>query len=53
MTNGHEGEGDRPVQLVEQLQIRLVLEDKTLHVQYGLFDLDVYVNVPDFNSRLL
>ena len=30
MTNGHEGEGDRPVQLVEQLQIWPTIENETL-----------------------
>ena len=30
MTNGHEGQGDRPVQLVEQLQVRPAIENKTL-----------------------
>ena len=30
MTNGHEGEGDRPVQLVEQLQIWLTIDNETL-----------------------
>ena len=30
MNGGHKGGGDHPVELVEQLQIRLTLENKTL-----------------------
>ena len=37
--NGHEGGGDHPVELVEQLQIRLVLEDETLHVHVQYLNL--------------
>ena len=30
MTNGHKSKGDRPVKLVEQLQIRPTIENETL-----------------------
>ena len=43
MTNRHKGKRDHPVELVEQLQIGLTIENKTLFIKL-FYQIQLYVH---------